>query len=33
MPGDNSIGEVLHASARALESGHLHAAIVVETDV
>jgi len=31
--GDNTIGEVLHVSARSLESGHLHAAIVVEMDV
>jgi hypothetical protein len=31
--GDNTIGEVLHVSARSLESGHLHAAIVAEMDV
>jgi len=31
--GDNTIGEVLHGSARSLESGHLHAAIVVVMDV
>ena len=31
--GDNTIGAVLHVSARSLESGHLHGAIVAEMDV
>jgi len=31
--GENTIGEVLHVSACPPESGHLHAAIVVEMDV
>jgi hypothetical protein len=33
MTSPRPIGEVLHLSAWSLESGHLHAAIVVEMDV